>query len=146
MCKYKPVKGSYPEIMAAMGEPKWWNEYGAPRYCDFSPQESANIYASEVVLSLIACQSCGHEFKVCFSQSETDIARSARTLGSYIKDCDLHYGDPPNSNCCMAGPTMNSIPIKVLEYWDRGKAYSDWERRPELEIDIMPDWAKETTV
>jgi len=134
------VKGDYREILEVMGEPKWWNEYGAPRYVDFAPNESANIYACEVVLVLIICQSCNHEFSVCYSQDQYSIAESTRSLASYIKDHDLHYGDPPNADCCAAGPTMNSVPIRVLEFWSQESVKEGWKRHSEFELDIQPDW------
>lgn len=56
----------------------------------------------------------------------------------------LHYGDPPNIHCCAAGPTMNSIPIRVLEYWSRENPLLDWQRDPALEVEITPEWASET--
>jgi len=136
------MKGDYREILEVMGAPKWWNEHGSPRYVDFAPNESANIYAVEVVLALITCQSCGHEFHVCFSQGQYEMMESARSLASYIKDHDLHYGDPPNADCCLAGPTMNSVPMRVLEFWSRelGNTKDGWTRHPEFELDIQPDW------
>ena len=36
-----------------------------------------------------------------------------------------------------AGPTMNSVPRRVLEFWRNDRF--DWERVPELEIDIDPE-------
>jgi len=138
------VLNCYHEILETMGEPKWWDEHGVPRYVDFTPQETANIYASHVVLALITCQSCGHEFRVAFSQGDYEIMESARTLASYIQDRELHYGDPPNNNCCLAGPTMNSVPQRVLEYWSQDKQENgrrDWVRHPEFELEMVPDWA-----
>lgn len=29
----------------------------------------------------------------------------------------LHYGDPPNAQCCEAGSATNSVPHRVIEYW-----------------------------
>jgi hypothetical protein len=136
------MNNSYSEIIEAMGPPKWWNEHAAPRYCDFSPSEAASIYADEVVLALIECQGCGAAFRVCFSQTKFDIRGSARSLASYIADGDLHYGDPPNIGCCPAGPTMNSIPRRVLEFWTRLRTpLAEWERRPQLEVALSRGWA-----
>ena len=36
---------------------------------------------------------------------------------------------------------MNSVPVRVLEYHKRGDF--DWSRKPECEVDIMPEWAKD---
>lgn len=69
-------------------------------------------------------------------------------LSVKIKEKTLHYGDPPDNNCCEAGATMNSIMIRVVEYWSRNnkehvaengritdyEAYRTWKRNPELEI------------
>ncbi len=64
------------------------------------------------------------EFKVAFSERNLqfelwDMATKERkkNLSDLIQDGSLHYGDPPNIDCCGAGPTMNSIPIRVVEYW-----------------------------
>lgn len=147
-------------------EPKWWDEHAVPRYCDFFPDETANIYAQEVVLLLIACQDCGHEFHVCMSSSPMDTAVSAYpslvlrlgrkptdeeyheeieawTLASLVKCDKIHYGDPPNAcppSCC-AGATMNSVPLKVLQFWRRDKL--EWKRVPELERKIDCEWARD---
>lgn len=134
------MNGQYAEIIAAMGEPKWWNEAAAPRYVEFSPRETANIYAVEAALVLIECQGCEREFKVCFSRSRYERAMSARTLSSFIRGRDLHYGDPPNIGCCPAGPTMNSVPRRVLEYWH--DCDLEWKRDRELEVEISPEWAE----
>jgi hypothetical protein len=71
-----------------------------------------------------------------------------RTLADSIREKCLHYGDPPNIGCCPAGPTMNSEPRQVLQYWRRfetdenGNIRSlEWHRDRSLEIDITPEWA-----
>ena len=46
----------------------------------------------------------------------------------------VHYGDPPNVGCCGAGPVMNSVMHRILEYWSRDyEVSSDWQRYPEFE-------------
>jgi hypothetical protein len=47
---------------------------------------------------------------------------------------ELHYGDPPNAGCCLAGHTMNCIDLRVIQFWSRER--SKWERCPELEIEL----------
>lgn len=129
----------YRDILDRIDEkPRWWDEHAVPRYCPFSPDEAANIYASQVALVQIECQGCGELFLVAFSWCSTDGARGARPLSERI--ADLHYGDPPNAGCCAAGPTMNSIPRRVVEFWDAGHAVS-WRRRTQLEKAIRCDWA-----
>lgn len=131
--------------------PAWFDERAVPRYCEFSPDEAANIYADECCLAEIRCQDCGHKFKVAFSSSVTDIVRrwmvlhdkeeritqadaAGMFLAADIKARRLHYGDPPNSGCCMAGPTMNSTMCRVLEFWHRPNF--DWERDAALEVEF----------
>lgn len=104
--------------------PKWHDENGVPRYCDFHPNHLSNIYAREVALVAIDCQRCRTRFQVAISESsqqhklwdETLKSRVA-FLSDLITNRTLHYGDPPNVHCCDTGPSMNSIPISVLEYW-----------------------------
>lgn len=138
----------YADIISLIAEPpKWWDEHAVPRYCEFSPRVSANIYADEVVLLLIECQSCGTEFKVCMSDDQMSRAmrsygreKPAPSLTRLVQDGEIHYGDPPNA-CpgeCAAGSTMNSVPVRVLEFWRRSML--EWERVPELERGVWPDW------
>lgn len=146
-------------------EPVWFDEHAVPRYCEFAPRESANIYADEVVLVEIHCQACGAAFKVCFSanllgryqrsfsraaheamqegrvllQEDVSAKMETSTLRAAIESDTLHYGDPPNVFCCPAGPTMNSVPVRVLEYWhraDNGGKSREWKRVSELERDF----------
>lgn len=120
-------------------EPQWWDENAVPRYEPFTPAECANIYADECVLFEVACQNCERVFKVCLSWSTIDAVRDVPRLSAHV--ADLHYGDPPNVDCCPAGPTMNSVPVRVLEFWRQAKM--EWERAPELEIALGPEWAKD---
>lgn len=148
--------------------PLWWDEHAVPRYSPFAPNEVANIYAQQVTLLEIACQGCGTRFAVAFSWDDYVFGTSEDGT-SWVRQCEpmtpervqsLHYGDPPNAWCCAAGPTMNSVPLRVLEFWRRGgkeftrydpefrwaswaykcnvclPGYSDWRRVPELEIRI----------
>lgn len=135
--------------------PKWHDENGVPRYCDFHPDQMANIYAFEAVLASIECQACKTEFRVAFSELNQrhklwDEAGKKRIafLSDLILDRTLHYGDPPNTRCCDAGPSMNSIPISVIEYWikpyirtERGQPIRDpsllnWTRKRDFELPI----------
>lgn len=179
----------YEDLIALAGErqPLWWDKHGCPRFTEHHPKHCPNIYASEVVLLLIACQGCEREFPVQLAAS------SSTMLGRYMKKSDadaflrvlrfaedvggrnidedsaelvkikaelashivaaerdsklemtktpladeiragyLNYGDPPNADCCPAGPTMSSHSIRVLEYWHRPD--HEWKRDPSLEI------------
>lgn len=97
-------------------QPLWFDEYAVPRYVEFSPAQLANIYAREAVLAEIECQACGHPFQVAFSA-----ANHRGPLSEAIVENTLEYGDPPNINCCAAGPTMSSTARKVVQYWANAK-------------------------
>lgn len=152
----------YDDIISRIAEPPiWWDEHAVPRYAPFEPGLQADIYADEVVLIEVRCQSCGHVFHVCLSHSM--LGESYGPLAACIPDRAIHYGDPPNIGCCPSGPTMNSEPRRVIEYWSRHKrgteandslpglrvvkdvrAYMEWTRDPALEVDITPDWVEES--
>jgi len=122
------VNTEYHDIRERIAEPpKWFDECAVPRYCEFAPQHAANIYAREAALFLIECQACGTQFRVCLTGRSGMVADA-------IRDGSLHYGDPPNIRCCDAGPTMNCIDLRVLEYWRRPDL--DWLRNPSLEIEL----------
>jgi len=109
----------YDDITSRIAEkPSWWQEGGVPRYGTFHPGRSASIYAREVALVEIACQACDARFKVVFDAGQIE-QYQGEGLADRIRAGTLHYGDPPNAGCCPAGPTMNSEPVAVLEYWSR---------------------------
>lgn len=126
---YRDIRDEIPHM-----EPRWWDEYAVPRYCAHSPDEVANIYADEVAFVEIACQDCGQRFLVAFSRSH----------GPPLSEVsgELHYGDPPNVGCCPAGPTMNSVPLRIVEFWRLTRDPWGWERDAVLEREITPDWAE----
>lgn len=131
----------YNDIRSRIAEPPlWFDESAVPRYEPFTPRSLSNIYAHEAALVLIACQACATRFRVAFSRSSMDdiqaliAERKPRTLADAIRDGSLHYGDPPNIECCAAGPTMNCDDLAVLEYWRKPKW--EWERDQLLEIAI----------
>ena len=116
--------------------PIWFDENAVPRFCEFSPDEGADIYAKEIVLLRVDCQDCGHQFRVAMSWNETSqILRGFAPLSKNIKS--LHYGDPPNIECCPSGPTMNSEPRRTIEFWRR--EHGDWARVPELEGVVLDE-------
>jgi hypothetical protein len=142
----------YDDIRSKIAEPpKWFDENAVPRYSDFEPGQLANIYASECCLLRIECQNCDHEFDVAMSESSMDQVRHQMMFGKIrphlsdlVRSGDVHYGDPPNAGCCPSGPTMNSIPRRVLQFWRRRPLPAHgWERDSQLEIDIKCDWADE---
>jgi hypothetical protein len=132
----------YSDIMERIAEPpKWFDEHAVPRYCDFSPREVADIYASEALLAEIACQGCERRFLVAMSWCEHDGLLRKVPAPSENRSV-IHYGDPPNVSCCAAGPTMNSVPLRVVEFWSRATT-DDWTRVPEHEGPLVPWWTKE---
>jgi hypothetical protein len=136
----------YTDIISRIAEPPlWFDENAVPRFEPFSPDLIADIYADEACLLQIACQACGRAFDVCISwglrdRAEAHVAkRRVETLADLIRRGAVHYGDPPNVECCPAGPTMNSEPRRVLQYWKRSDSdMFAWSRDAALEIDI-PD-------
>lgn len=118
-------------------EPLWFDENAVPRYVPFSPRYISDIYAEEAALVEIACQDCHKKFLVAFSRSVMDDifgGPSATTLANMIRKKIIHYGDPPNIRCCPSGPTMNSDPLRVIEFWERNNL--EWVRNKSLEIDV----------
>ena len=62
----------------------WFDDYGVPRFGDFSPELLSNVYLSEAALAEVSCQNCGHMFDVAlteaftskrFSSSHTSLSR-----------------------------------------------------------------------
>ena len=111
----------YEDLRKLLGEPVWFDEHAVPRYCDFSPDMTADIYADEAVLLRIACQSCDRPFDVAMTGS-------AGVLAAQIADGSIHFGDPPNVGCCLSGPSMNCIDLRVLQYWTRANPLHVWRR------------------
>ena len=58
----------YRDIRSRLGEPRWHDSHGVPRYDEFHPA-LLDVYAEYAALSLIRCQSCGREFHVGVSWS-----------------------------------------------------------------------------
>lgn len=123
---YSDIRDRIPE------EPKWFDENAVPRYCEFEPNKVAGIYAAEVVLAVIACQTCQRRFNVAFSMSRFNFY-GGESLADRVGRRQLHYGDPPNVQCCASGPTMTSDMLRVLQFWNK-KDNLEWRRVAELEI------------
>lgn len=130
----------YHDITSRIKEdPAWYDQNGVPRYGKHSPDACPDIYAREVILLKIECQSCHRPFMVQMSTGPVAwIAYGAQ--GQYkengiaraIKAKAIHYGDPPIHGC--VGDTMNSDPIRIIEYWR--KARFEWRRLKTYEIDL----------
>lgn len=140
------MKHDYDDIRSRISEPPtWWDEAGVPRYGTFRPDVVASS-AVEIILLRIACQSCGRPFDVCMTWSARDRHHCIPSLAGRIPIGRVEYGDPPNVECCPVGPTMCSEALRVLEFWRQAPYVPggpQWERVPDLEIDVVPRWAKE---
>ncbi len=139
------MNNEFDDITSRIAEaPSWHDENGVPRYGAFAPSAVPNIYANEAVLFKIACQGCGEKFQVSLSRAAIEFSivdQEPGTLRDRINNKTLHYGDPPNTGCCSTGPTMNSEPRRVLEYWHKSRDTGyEWKRDETMEIDIEPDW------
>lgn len=122
----------YKDILDRIDEaPTWFDDYGVPRFGDFSPGHMGNIYASEAALAEVSCQACGRMFTVALTDAFTS---KGLGLSDEIRLRRVHYGDPPNVNCCGAGASMNSVMHGILEYWSRDYEVSrGWQRDPTFE-------------
>lgn len=114
------MRQDYSDILTRILEPpSWYDENGTPRYGLFSPDLCPNIYADQVILLKICCQSCHKEFLVEMNQKELDIFSILR--GIEYKPWDLkslpHYGDPPIHGC--VGDTMNCEDIEIIKLYQR---------------------------
>lgn len=168
--KVPSICAGYPgRECTCVAKPWWHDENGVPRFAAHHPNLCPDIYATEVVLLVVACQSCGREFPVQMSWSmggEVILMAKARLAGTapsdtamgeairdtmlstVVRNGTIHYGDPPNVGCCPAGPTMNVWDLRVLEFWSRNKPMtgsSEWRRIPELEIELPDATAWERT-
>ncbi len=145
------MKRLYSDIIDKLGEPLWYDGNGCPRYRDFGP-DLCDIYISAVVLLEIACQSCRKRFIVAteFSNEEYLEADLPSRYSSKLADelsSVAHYGDPPrhpHENKCMAGESMNSIPLRIIEWWEHTDLDElRWRRRKEFEIDVRDEQDRE---
>lgn len=140
------MKANYHDITDVIKEPaQWYDEHGVPRFCEFHAQRTANIYASEAALIEVTCQGCGRAFHVAVSADRLGFDPERVSLADQIRARSVHYGDPPNVFCCPAGPTMNAVPMRVLQYWRRGSETNyDWLRDDSLAgATLLPAWAQE---
>lgn len=121
-------------------EPQWFDEHAVPRYCKFHPDETADIYCREACLLLIACQACGHQFRVALSAKDWwwdrgEFKSDPGMLARAARQKAIYWGDPPNIGCCAAGPTMTANVHEIVEFWRKNERY-EWERVPALEGEL----------
>ena len=127
------MNADYKDITSRIKEkPKWWDENGTPRYDPFSPELCPDIYAEEVELLEIACQSCGERFLVEMHHSKLDAypINKNKPKESFTErleknpDYIPHYGDPPRhtdeSEYQHSGNVMNCIDIQIVQLWKKG--------------------------
>lgn len=135
------MRTNYEDIISKLGEPIWYDVYGVPRYCEYKPEEGT-VYPEASCYMEIACQACQKSFNVVQERDKYHAgppmvlpevkegdSDSWDTVGSF------HYGDPPIHGC--VGDTMNSVPIKVIEFWRRLDCR--WEKIERLtNYNLMP--------
>jgi hypothetical protein len=126
------MQHDFDDITSRIKEPPtWYDANGTPRYGEFNPRMSPNIYARMVLLIRIACQECKREFFV-------EMNEGPFTSMKDFHPQKVHYGDPPrheedgDGNPCWAGNTMNCEDLEILQCWTRFGT-RDWERHPEFE-------------
>jgi len=122
----------YEDLLSRIVDPpEWWDENAVPRWCPFSPERIANLYARQVCLLLIRCQNCHTPFNVAMSWHPLHPG-PMEPLSEFAPD-GLFWGDPPNVDCCFSGPTQMSETLRVLEFWQRDPKTREWVRVPRFE-------------
>lgn len=147
---------SYEDITSAIAQPpKWYDENGVPRYCEFSIN-NLGVYIKYALYGVIACQNCGQEFNVGMGydhyeicthlQSQDELSNQACVFENKIEDLvnGFGYGDPPRhsspSGLACAGQTMSSVEIAITQVWSRD-SLSKWHRLHEYEGPLeIPSW------
>jgi len=130
---------AYEDITSRLGEPLWWDERGVPRYDRFTRKLVADIYAHEIALVEIQCQSCLKRFDVAFSYGPMQQVTNPNlpSLSERVTDDTIHYGDAPRHHDAdgqgCVGNTMNCNELRVLEFWRVSQKY-DWHRLARLEL------------
>ncbi|MHA1521858.1 MAG: hypothetical protein ACTSRK_16905 [Promethearchaeota archaeon] len=129
------MKPKYSDILSRIPtEPIWYGRNGEPRYDPFQPRLSSNIYAVEVILLKIQCQSCKKPFLVEMHHTKPSDSASLEYRVINNKNYFLnpvHYGDPPRHDDprenflgqdedeeCV-GNTMNAESLQIVEFWKK---------------------------
>jgi hypothetical protein len=121
---------SYDDVLALTDrKPSFFQAGGFPRWEDFRPGASTDVYARDCAIAEIACQLCDTRFHVLMEST----SRDRRTIREEIHDRTLAYRDPPNVGCCSGGPSMTSETVRVLECWERMEGFQ-WRRDASAEV------------
>lgn len=126
----------YEDILERAGPPKWFDEFGVPRYCVFRPENVANVFACEAALVCVACRECCQTFNVAFSRPNLSPVRSS-SIAEDITDLRLTYGTPPNVKCCSKGAFVSSVALCSLEYWRKSNSREGWVRDRRFEVEFI---------
>jgi hypothetical protein len=156
------VYRDYADITSRLGPCKWYDGNSVPRYEEFSPN-MCDVYNRYVAFMEIACQSCDKRFLVAseismmqtyqvslpISPLEGDEKKIDEVTRKLDKEGGLspweqigsfHYGDPPRhgtEETCVAGDTMNSVPVRILQFWKKDNKGFEWIRDPKFEFELV---------
>lgn len=143
---------AYKDITDRLGPPKWWDEEGVPRYCDFAPGEVAGVYADYAALIKIRCQGCGRHLPVAWSLCKLDLlcrvpshpdapgvfAKDQLVLPTKDNPGSVGYGDAPahkegaaSTWLCVGSVETTSV-VRIVKFWTRERA--EWKRDEALEF------------
>lgn len=149
----------YDDILKRLGKPLWHGAHGVPRYDRFTPH-LATVYGDHVALLEVECQSCGAcgvvaavwDRRQHFALTHVNPPVLPEPTMPALRNDDpwdsigsFHYGDVPqhvfeDGRACLAGPTMNSVPRRVLEFWSRDHfgPTAGWVRQRQYEMELPP--------
>ena len=126
---------AYRDILDRIPEPPLWWLDGVPRYEPFKPY-STSVYAGEALLVQAKCQVCSKPFTLgLYSWSNRpEFRKELEETGGL-----MGIGDPPSHDCTGPGNSMNSVPMRILEFWERVAPAREWERVTSLEGELPDD-------
>ena len=158
----------YKDIISRIGKPLWYDRRGVPRYEEFKPNSCAvyNDYITYMEVACQECDERffvaseisflgNNVFKANFSLPIPPLKNVEKKISEVEEALDnevdispwgylgsFHYGDPPRhgmtDNGCLAGDTMNSVPIRIIEFWEKDKKKTwEWKRNPKYEFVIV---------
>lgn len=88
---------TYRDIRTKLGAPLWTDQYGVPRYDEFSPELASEIYDDWVALLEVKCQSCEKVFtcSTCVAKFQMVIKRKDIVTEEDIISQLIGWGDAP---------------------------------------------------